>query len=229
MTGNERDLIGPFVLGTLDDDEKRSFEAALARDPELARAVDRFAAQIQGLDATAPVEPVTPGLWSRIESQLQPQVASPLPAPNPRRPVLPAWASIAASIVLAASIGFGVGHSLRPELPQPVVIAVLVTDTQAPGAIVEAFANNSVHIIPLEAIDVPEGKILEVWTKPNEEIGPVSLGRFLRSMEIVLPATELPVPQGGQLYEITLEDAPGSPTGKPTGPILFKGLAQRPV
>ena len=106
---------------------------------------------------------------------------------------------------------------------------MLVTDTQAPGAIVEAFANNSVHIIPLEAVDVPDGKILEVWTKPNEEIGAVSLARFLRSTEIVLPATQLPAPQGGQLYEITLEDAPGSPTGKPTGPILFKGLAQLPV
>jgi anti-sigma-K factor RskA len=136
---------------------------------------------------------------------------------------------MAASIVIAATVGFTAGQWVRPEAPQPVVIAVLVTDTQVPGAIVEAFANNSIHIIPLEAITVPEGKILEVWTKPNEDIGAVSLGRFLRSMEIILPAASLPMPQGGQLYEITLENAPGSPTGKPTGPILFKGLGQVPI
>jgi anti-sigma-K factor RskA len=37
--------------------------------------------------------------------------------------------------------------------------------------------------------------------------------------------TDLPMPIESQLYEITLEPATGSPTGRPTGPILYKGLA----
>lgn len=227
MTGSERDLVGEYVLGTLDDDERRTFEAALARDPVLAASVERFAARMQALDETAPAEPIPLGLWTGIEAKLTATPPAPAKRNSPWR--LPTWAAMAASIVIAATVGFTAGQWVRPEAPQPVVIAVLVTDTQVPGAIVEAFANNSIHIIPLEAVDVPEGKILEVWTKPNEEIGPVSLGRFLQSMEIVFPAAQLPIPQGGQLYEITLEDAPGSPTGKPTGPILFKGLAKSPV
>jgi anti-sigma-K factor RskA len=32
-----------------------------------------------------------------------------------------------------------------------------------------------------------------------------------------------PPPGPDQLFEITLEPAGGSPTGRPTGPILFKG------
>ena len=33
----------------------------------------------------------------------------------------------------------------------------------------------------------------------------------------------LPPPGTDQLFEITLEPATGSPTGRPTGPVLFKG------
>ena len=39
----------------------------------------------------------------------------------------------------------------------------------------------------------------------------------------------LPEPKAGQLYEITLEPAPGSPTGRPTGPILVTGFARYPL
>lgn len=229
MTASEaRDLIGDYVLGTLDGDARLQFEAALAGDPVLAAEVDRFTAHLQGLDDTATPADVPLDLWSRIDAQLDQRPAAAVTPPR-RRPNVPPWLAMAASIVAAAGIGFLAGQSMLPAAPRPVVIAVLVSSSQQPGAIVEAFANNSVHIIPLEAVEVPQGKILEVWTKPNEEIGAVSLGRFLEPSEIVLPASTLPVPQNGQLYEITLEDAPGSPTGKPTGPILFKGLAQLPI
>jgi anti-sigma-K factor RskA len=35
---------------------------------------------------------------------------------------------------------------------------------------------------------------------------------------------DLPGPGPDQLFEITLEPRTGSPTGRPTGPILYKGL-----
>lgn len=221
--------IGDYVLGALDANERETFEAAMAADPALAARVRSFAERLHELDDSADGGTLSPDLWSRIETRLTPQAVAHSPVSMRRQSTLPRWAAMAASVMLAAGLGFLAGQSLRGPDPTPVVVAVLVSDQQVPGAIVEAFANNSIHIIPLEAIAVPDGKILEVWTKPNEEIGPVSLGRFLRPMEIVFPASSLPTPQGGQLYEITLEEAPGSPTGRPTGPILFKGLAQTPV
>lgn len=221
------DEIGDYVLGLLEPGPREAFEAAMRTDPELADRVRSFAAQLEALDETAELAAIPPGLWGRIETRLTAPAAP--AAPAARRQAMPGWFAVAASVVIAAGAGFVGGQMLRAPAPAPVVIAVLLSDTQAPGAIVEAFANNSVHIIPLEAIDVPSGKILEVWTKPSEAIGPVSLGRFLEPAEIVLPPTDLPVPVGGQLYEITLEDAPGSPTGRPTGPILFKGLGQPPI
>jgi anti-sigma-K factor RskA len=40
-----------------------------------------------------------------------------------------------------------------------------------------------------------------------------------------LNLSDLPSPATNQFFEITLEPAGGSPTGRPTGPILFKGNA----
>lgn len=219
---------GEYVLGLLEGPERAAFEAAMAVDGGLASRVRAFASRMRDLDDTAQGGAILPGLWSRIEAKIPPRQTT-AQASSVRSAGIPRWAAMAASVVVAAGLGFAAGQSVRGPEPAPVVVAVLISDTNVAGAIVEAFANNSIHIIPLEGIEVPEGKILEVWTKPNEEIGPVSLGRFLRPMEIVFPANSLPVPAGGQLYEITLENAPGSPTGKPTGPILFKGLAQTPV
>jgi anti-sigma-K factor RskA len=45
---------------------------------------------------------------------------------------------------------------------------------------------------------------------------------------VILQGPQQPLPAGGQLYEITLEDAPRSATGRPTGPILVKGFATIP-
>jgi anti-sigma-K factor RskA len=75
---------------------------------------------------------------------------------------------------------------------------------------------------------VPGDKTIQVWTLPSKDVGPVSLGLIdgVRSARLDGPA--LPTPRSDQLYEITLEQAGGSPTGRPTGPILAKGFARMP-
>ena len=67
---------------------------------------------------------------------------------------------------------------------------------------------------------------MQVWTLYDKAVGPVSLGTLTESKVVRLGSSDLPRPSANQLYEITLEPAPGSPPGKPTGPILIKGYAQ---
>ena len=50
-----------------------------------------------------------------------------------------------------------------------------------------------------------------------------------RAASAPLDTAKLPTAQRNQLFEITLEPATGSPTGRPTGPILYKGLAANPL
>ncbi len=239
MTREEKLAIaGDYVLGLLEGDTRASFEADMTADPQLRALVDRIAEQMQALDDTVEPLPVGASLWQGVEDRLGAQESqSPALPPDRRRAALTqaqrpvgrraaGWMAMAASVVVAAGIGFAAGTALQPT-PEPVVIAVLINETtDAPGAIVEAFADDSVRIVPLEAFEVPEGRILEVWTLPDPATGPVSLGTFTSPRSIRLSGPQLPAPQSGQLYEITLEPAPGSPTGRPTGPILVKGLAQ---
>jgi anti-sigma-K factor RskA len=108
------------------------------------------------------------------------------------------------------------------------VIAVLLDSEANPGVIVEALDGDRVRIVPLVDIPVPEGRALEVWTKPDPDGGPVSLGLMRAANEASLGGFDLPSPDADQLYEITLEPASGSPVGRPTGPVLYKGFAKIP-
>jgi anti-sigma-K factor RskA len=106
----------------------------------------------------------------------------------------------------------------------------VLLDGDKPGAVVHAFASGRVVLVPLTTINVPEGRALEVWTLPSRERGPVSVGLMSQARTVQLNLKDLTAPGVGQLFEITLEPASGSPTGRPTGPVLFKGntaLAQR--
>ena len=230
MTPQQTELAGEYALGLLEGPTLEAFEREMATDPALADAVSRLQRHLQALDDTAtPLEP-SAGLWTRIEGRLgaprapADNVIALRPGPLERNYN---WMALAASVVVALGIGYVVGSFDRQ--PQPIMIAVLIDEaTSQPGAIVEAFADDSIRLQPLDLFEVPEGQTLQVWTLPDAETGPVSLGTFSDPRTIMLNGPNLPQPNSGQLYEITLEPAPGSPTGRPTGPILVKGFAKAP-
>lgn len=126
----------------------------------------------------------------------------------------------AAAIVLAVGLGRMI---LAP--PAPTYIAVLLAETGEVGAVVHVFADGTTELLPLEDVAVPSGRAMEVWTKWSDERGPVSIGLLDRSRTLRLSTGDLPQTRPDQLFEITLEPETGSPTGRPTGPILFKGTA----
>lgn len=135
--------------------------------------------------------------------------------------------ALGASILAACALGYVVGQaSVTARNPEAVV--VLVNEADLPGAFVEVYADDRVRIVPLTDLEVPDGKVLEVWTLFDEAVGPVSLGTMVSAREAMLTGPDLPAPQPNQLYEITLEDAPGSAAGGPLGPVVVRGLAVSP-
>lgn len=239
MTGQETRAAEAeeFVLGLLDDAEARALEARLAADPALAAAVAAARDRLLPLDLAAPPAALPPGFAERVRAAIraepeemaeaapdEPQAVAPppnvhvLPAPPPRR-----WrlAALAAALGLAVGLGLGLG---RPA-PDPIVIAVLLDENGTPQAIVEDFGNETAQIRFVADIAVPADRAIELWTLPSPETGPVSLGVLTDAAAARLRGPALPRPAGDQLYEITLEPRGGSPTGRPTGPVLGKGLA----
>lgn len=252
---DEEMLAGEYVAGLLEGPAEAAFEARLAAEPALAAAVARWRRRFAEIDeSAAPVVP-DDAFWRRIETalatapELPVEAAAPAagPAPAAARRSAPAaraattartaggladwWRSLAlwrgfAAVATAAAIVLAVGLGrLVMAPPPPTFVAVLLAETGEVGAVVHVFADGTAELLPLEDVAVPSGRALEVWTKWSDERGPVSIGLLDRPRTVRLSTGGLPETRPEQLFEITLEPATGSPTGRPTGPILFKGTA----
>ena len=223
-----------YVLGLLDERDAAEVEAALDSDRALAEAVAQARDRFLPLDTAAEPAAISPTLWERIAAGLPggSSAASGSPSAGSVRAAndnggAPFWrvmafASMAASLVLAA----GLGWSLMRQA-EPLVVAVLVNDAGEVQAVVEDFGNDTANVRLLADFAVPADKTMQVWTLPSRDLGPVSLGILEARRSATLLGPSLPRPQETQLYEITLEQAGGSPTGRPTGPILAKGFARQ--
>ncbi|WP_439862403.1 anti-sigma factor [Pseudomonas antarctica] len=214
------ELASEYVLGTLPAEQRAEVEQRLKQDPQLRAAVDAWEQRL--LPLTALAEPVPPSaqLWRRIERS----VAGP-EADVPWWNLLALWrglagAGLVTTLVLAALL------LTRPPTADPAFVVVLVApQSQAPGWVIQASNDQKIQLIPLGVMEVPTDKALQFWTKGDGWQGPVSLGLVKPGQTLSVPLDALPPLTQNQLFELTLEDPRGSPTGKPTGPIQAIGRA----
>ncbi|WP_428490067.1 anti-sigma factor [Rhodopila sp.] len=241
----DRDLIAAeYVLGTLEGEDARAAAQLLATDAAFAAAVRGWEERLMPLAACAP--PVAPpaGLWDRIDvatagataeagaagmamtpqaagaassvagakSSISAAVADVVPLGLRRR--LRIWqASTGAALAIAASLAIVVLHRSPPR------VAVLAPMTGGVPVLLATTRSNGVTSIrPDGAITVPGDHDLELWALGAGDTRPRSLG--------VLPAAgrqlAAALPAGTQLL-VSLEPRGGSPTGQPTGPVLYGG------
>ena len=153
-------------------------------------------------------------------------------------PVERLWASIAfwrvaALAAGALALGLAVGISGRPEKRQPFAeplpqryVALLQEASSKPRWLVTIdVAAGTMMAEPLET-EIPPGQAAELWLFPKGGI-PQSLG-LLDTWATILRA--LPPAFVGSAAEsaalgVTLEPSAGSPTGVPTGAVLYQGAA----
>lgn len=240
------DMAADYVMGLLEGAEQTTAEQRIATDPAFAQAVSAWRERLADLDLTAEETQPTPALWQRISDATRTAPIDALPSARSALRGATLWENIAfwrgfgISSALAATL-FGVvmigalttSRQLRHDMialaqRKPIYVAVLVNDTtREAGAVVNAFANGRVELIPLRPIEVPAGRTLQVWTLWDRAVGPKSIGITGQSRTLQLDLEALPATVQDQLFEITLEPEGGSPIGRPTGPILFKGNAAR--
>lgn len=229
-----QDLAEDYVLGLLDRDEAGEVEARLRdtvddADRDLAIAVGAARDRFLSLDLTAPEVPLRSDAWSRLAASLPMEavprrngpVADPPQQARARRWRFAAIAAMAASLLLAVALAWRI---LVVEVPT--VVAVLLDDEGNAVAVVEAFDDDSVSITPVDGADPGPMQVFQIWTKPDPDGPPVSLGILDTLKRTNVSGPDLPQPRSDQLYEITREPAGGSPTGLPTGPIVGKGFAR---
>lgn len=222
-------LAGEYVLGTLSAGARQEVGQRLAREPLLRAEVEAWERRLLPLTAlAAPAEPST-GLWPRIAASVQPRQPATVrrDAAGWRRwwDDLRLWRALAGGAV-AASLVLALLLALRPAAPEAAYMVVLVApQDRGAGWVVQTSMNRQLTLTPLRATQVPARQALQFWTKAPGWSGPVSLGLVESNRSLKLALDKLPPVQSDQLFEITLEPATGSPTGRPTGPVLYIGKA----
>ncbi len=109
-----------------------------------------------------------------------------------------------------------------------VYMAVLKSSEQQTGWLVQARSAGTVRLVPIDPNTiVPSNKSLQLWTQPAGASAPIPIGLLEPGQSFEIPADQLPGLAGEQLFAISLEPEGGSPTGLPTGPILFAGNTQQ--
>ena len=212
------ELASEYVLGTLPAEQRSEVERRLQHDTQLRAAVDAWEQRLLPLTALADPVPPSANLWQRIERNLA-------TARTHWWDLLAVWrglagAGLVTTLVLAALL------LTRPPTADPTFVVVLVApQSQAPGWVIQASNNQQIQLIPLGVMEVPADKALQFWTKGDGWQGPVSLGLVKPGQTLSVPLDQLPPLAPNQLFELTLEDPRGSPTGKPTGPIQAIGRA----
>tara|TARA_R110002074_G_scaffold16967_1_gene56382 strand:- start:293 stop:1012 length:720 start_codon:yes stop_codon:yes gene_type:complete len=223
-------LADEYVLGLLEPMEAEAVEVEMETNPDLAKAVGESQDRFLPLDLSATSETLREGFAGEVKQALGPEQEAasatskvvPMTARKKKSPWLSKqglWPAIAATI-----IGIIIGSYLPLNRPEPVIVAVLVDANGVAQAIVEDYGNSEAQIRFVSDVEVPTGKTMQLWTLPSPETGPVSLGVLPGVQPAVVDGPSLPAPKQQQLYEVTFEPLGGSPTGKPTGPILGKGL-----
>jgi anti-sigma-K factor RskA len=226
-----------FALGLAEGKHFERAERLHATDAAFRALVEDWRMRLSAIDATAPERAAPAEGWAKLEAALD------APAPVARSAAIESpsqgflaslWENLGfwrpaamAAGVAAIVLGAGLARNIAAGPDKPVYVAVLQTDGGRAGAVVNAYADGTVNLVPLEQIGVPQGRILEVWTLQTREQGPISIGRMDQARTLKLDLKRLGRPDAGHLFEITVEPPGGSPTGRPTGPILMKGLASQ--
>lgn len=226
-------LAGEYVLGTLPASARREVEQRLAREPQLRAEVEAWESRLLPLTSLAPEVEPSARLWPRIAGSVgaaaaaAPAAQASALAPGWRRwwDDLRLWRGLAGGAI-AASLALAVTLLMRPSAPQAAYMVVLAApQDRGAGWVVQTSMNRQLTLTPLRGTVVPERKALQFWTKAPGWSGPVSLGLVQSNRSLKLALDALPPVEEDQLFEITLEPATGSPTGKPTGPVLYIGKA----
>ena len=218
-------LAASYVAGTLRGAARRRFVALTRVHPSLRRAVRDWEARLMPL--TAPVEPVTPPahVWQAIERRI-----APLPAASPKPgwwQRLAVWRALTGAASMAA-LTLAVLLAL-PQPAQPPIVVVLSAAGGTPGAggvvpasFVASISADGRALVtkPIQQVSLQADKALELWAVPPQG-APRSLG--------LISAQGATVVQRGKVldntaaFAVSLEPPGGSPTGAPTGPILYIG------
>jgi anti-sigma-K factor RskA len=207
-------LAREYVVGTLHGGARTRFARVLAASLPARRAVLGWERQLAPLARAVPAIEPPSHVWTSIESAI---------GARPRRPVRGAgiWPALAASLAVLAVLFGGLYFGQGERIDRAQYVAV-ITEEMTPVWLLQAFTEE-LRVSTINERPEPAGNSYELWMLPDGGAPPVSLGLIpgVGNAALALDQQELDVLARTSTLAVSLEPAGGSPTGAPTGPVIF--------
>lgn len=221
-------LAAEYVLGTLQSAARARFQSLMRYDAGLRSLVADWEGKLTPL-ARAGGDIAPPArVWHALAQRLTGERRKPRWWES-----LALWRGLAATgaafaLVLAIVTGFA------PEAEPPMSMVAVMNDTQGQPAMTVSWPSmRAVRDRPFLRIRVMQehpvmapGTAWELWMLPGEGANPVSLGLITTDVDQVMQLKPKLAARIEKAWGIAMSIEPegGSPTGKPTGPVVMKGL-----
>lgn len=213
--GLRRALAADYAIGLMQGAARRRFEQLLLDDAALRSELAQWQESLLSLTETLPEEPVPAPVWQAIQARIEPQT---LHMPEKK----PLWMRLrlaVAAFAVLATLYVGFIH----ESDSVRYSATLLSASQQPALRIKAH-DEYLQVEPLTLAGIGLDRSLELWAIPADG-KPVSLGVIpvggkgkinLSKEQHALLGTPIAL-------AVSLEPQGGSPTGQPTGPVLYQG------
>jgi len=211
-------LAADYVLGLMPIRARRRFERAMAGNATLAAWVAAWSDRLTPLDTITADETPPPQVWRAIERRVGPALSEPMPARG-RGGALAFWRGIATAAI-AACAALVLYIAIYPE-PLPKIVAVLADTTGLPGWVAFAGRSGKVGVSAIGTVGKDAGHSFQLWGIGGG--APKPLGLLPADPDRPLWVRAAMLPAAGAALAVSLEPPGGSPTGQPTGPVIFQG------
>lgn len=220
-------LAAEYALGTLRGRARAAFRRRLLEDAALAMEVARWEARLMPMADAVP--PVTPPrrLWRDIVARLGPVAPHGSLADRLRF-----WRALGLAASVACTVLVGIGAVFVQQQPQPSAaqfpasyLAVLSDPKTARAVLVVSAARHGsvLHVKTLDPSIHVANASLELWALPKGK-RPRSLGLVpAAAAGLRLAAAADQALADVPMLAVSLEPPGGSPSGAPSGPVLYSG------
>lgn len=242
-------IAAQYVLGTLSASARLRFQSRLQQEPDLRVLTHAWERRLNPLTHLLLPQAVPVEVWQKIEARLDGLAATTTQKPisllsqqptrltsNPKTSSNDRFWQPWAWLSSAVAAGLALFIFVRPDVVTPVQppviaqqqapvshdVAVLSTDKNSPAWIVRK-QGNALVLSALNAQAVPSDRDLELWSIKGST-APRSLGVIhVKDGQATIPQVTADLIAHDVTLAISLEPKNGSPTGQPTGAVLYTG------
>ncbi|HBS26722.1 MAG TPA: hypothetical protein DD827_06285 [Gammaproteobacteria bacterium] len=231
-------LSAEYVLGTLTGKARTRFEKLMHERPYIQYSVDlwqdRFGSAVEFLPEEKPPRHV----WESIQKEISHRHSSAYSPQDKSAATESGWlarlfggagvwkvATAVMSLVLAIMVLSPEKHSNQMAMPS--YVAVLEGDHQTPMMV--TLGNQSKRVVSVRVMEMPKltaEQDLQLWAVHTSKSSPIPIGLLRQDnmeTQLQLSPSQWQRIDGAQTFAISFEPKGGSPSGQPTGKMMYKG------